>query len=237
MPAPEFRGSARDRLTRIGHLFLSEDRRQLRFTLLARDEQQETLRAIDLARALTRLGKTVAVLEPDQAMIQQIRMLPDTDSFYVTGNAGEPPGRQERPSSYAGATGDAEIMIIASAPAANARTTPFVLLAVPADATGMRRAWLDLKALAGNGVPDANPAAIGVTIVNAGTLEEAEAGFGKFAGAAQRFLGLELVSYACLTRDGLDREPQLRNIAALLFAELQSGVQANVQDIPQGEYR
>lgn len=233
MPAPESRGSTRDRLTRIGHLFLSEDRRQLRFTLLARHDDAETLNAVELARALTRLGKTVGVFEPATGMIHHLRVLPNADTSSVTRISAEPGLDPQRPTGYVSSTGDAEIMIIASSPASYARMTPFVLLAVPADANGMRRAWLDLKALAGYRMPDA----IGATIVNAGTLEEADDRFERFAIAAKRFLGLELVSYACLTRDSRTREQELRNVAALLFAELRSGIQAETRDIHQEEHR
>jgi hypothetical protein len=222
MPEPESILSPRDRLSRIGALFLSDDQRQIQIALHVPPDDASPLRALELARALACLGHPVSVIETGRGMLMNLRLLPDADSFPVAGNAREPRAIAGRPRLHTAAQRDAEIVIIESTTATRADTTPFVLLPVPADAAGMRRAWTDLKILA-CGRP---PAAVGATIIHAADLDEAEDCHARFAAAAERFLGIEVVSYACLLRDRQNRAQELRNIAALLVADLANGAGA-----------
>ncbi len=230
---PEPGHASRDRLSRIGHHFLSEDRRHLHMTLFPRHDDPHPLRAIDLARALARLGTRVAVIEPEHGTLLSFRPLPEPDTVSVTAMRSELRGGQTRQTNYADKSCGIEVTIIESTTTAHAMTAPFILIATPADAAGMRHAWLDLKALA-DGM---TPPPVGVTITGANSLDEAAYCYGKFAAAAERFLGLELVSYACLLRDRQNHERELRNIATLLIADYQSGADAALSDDPPEEQR
>jgi hypothetical protein len=232
-PEAESRQASRERLSRIGHHFLSEDRRRPHLSLFTRADDPDSLHAIDLARALARLGKGVTVIEPGLGTMLHFRLLPDADTYSVTGTRRELRGGQDRQTGFTDTRHGSTITIIDSTTTARIDPASFALLAIPADATGMRRAWLDLKALAS----DSLPSAIGVTITGAATLEDADCCYGRFAAAVDRFLGLEPVSYACLLRDRQNRALELRNIAALLIADLHAGADASMGETQPEETR
>lgn len=231
VPEPGSGRSSRDRLSRIGHHFLSEERRRPHITLFAGNDGSPPLRAIDLARALARLGTRVAIIEPEHGTILNFRLLPEPDTIFVTGMRGELRGGQTSQTGYADPLGGAEVMINESTTTGQPGLGSLVLLAVPADAVGMRRAWLDLKALANE---TATPA-IGVTITDAINVDEAEYCYRKFAGAAERFLGMELFSYACLLRDRQNHHGELRNIASLLITDFRVSAGAALSNNPPEE--
>ncbi len=218
MPEPDSFHGARDRLSRIGALFLSDDCRRAVIALHAVPGPQ-TLRAIELASALASHGYPATLSGAGHGPPLQIRLLPCADSFIVTGKPKELRAGIHRHNMETTTQGIAEFVIIESTRTAHADTIPFVLLAVPADANGMRRAWIELKTIASG----ARPAIIGATITGVADIDEAEDCHARFAAAAERFLGIEVVSYACLLRDGQNREEELRNIAALLVADLATG--------------
>ncbi len=233
MPAREsFRGDARDRLSRIGGLFLSDEQhRRHCLALHAHPDDAQALPAIDLARALARLGHPVAVIEPPRDVRLQLRVLPCADSFTVTGLMREPDDASHRPDYDASLRDSDEIFIVESTSATPAETIASGLITVPADEQGMRRAWRLLKSLAAHRPASGAVATIGATIT--GAIDPGDAGdcHARFAAAAARFLGIEVVSYACLLRDGQNREQELRNIAALLIADLGIGAGAAATNI------
>lgn len=222
-----FRGDARDRLSRIGGLFLSDERtHRHRIVLHAHREDAQALPAIDLARAFARLGHPVTVIESPRDARLHLRVLPCADSFTVAGLTREPDDAFLRPNNDASARESDEIFIVESTSAAPAETIATGLIAVPADEQGMRRAWRLLKSLAAGRAGQDAIATIGATIT--GAIDPGDAGdcHARFAAAAARFLEIEVVSYACLLRDGQNREQELRNIAALLIADYGIGAGA-----------
>lgn len=217
MPGPEsFLHQPRDRLTRIGGLFLSEDHEPRRFALHAHPEDARALPAIDLARALACLGHPVTLLEHAQDALLQLRVLPCADTIPVISTRPELHAASRRRSYQERARDNDDIFIVESTSAVYTDKIPLLVLAVPAETRGMRRAWVMLKTLVAGGTPEV----IGVTITGASDIGDAEDCYARFATAAERFIGIEIVSYACLLRSGQNREQELRNIAALLIADM-----------------
>jgi hypothetical protein len=201
---------ARGRLARIGHLFLSEDRAARLLVLSPDPERPDELSAVGLARSLARLGMTSAVLEPEDSVIFFAAALP-------TGRAPprEPAPPAERLKEYWEGCRYPTVLLT-QAGGAPVGPKANLLISVPVDEAGMRKAYLRLKLLA------VNRPSVGAIILGACDRYQAEAAFDRFAAAAQRFLDIEPKSLSYLpASEGPKNEIEhhLGNIAALLLED------------------
>lgn len=200
---------ARGRLSRISHHFLSEQK-TTRVLLLAVDPaDRPQLPASRLARALARSGMTTAVLDELDGL-----------SFYPASPSRrfrmEPTLAGERLREYWEACRHPAILLMPADNTASEQRT-HLLISVPTDDAGMRRAYLRLKTL----VSESRPA-IGATIVGAIDRYQAESAFDRFAAAAKCFLDVELVSYSYLQageESVASIDQQMEPIAELLLED------------------
>jgi hypothetical protein len=177
--------SPRGRLARISHHFLGGER-ATRVLVLSAEAGAGDLSPNGLARAFARLGVTSAVLDGEGL------------AFYAAAPPGgrslrlEPRLTAERLKGYWEAC-RAPAVLLGRADDAPLDQRMNLLISLPVDDAGMRRAFLRLKALAG-----VKPPSVGATVVGAADRCQAEAAYERFAGAANRFLGLAVASYSYL---------------------------------------
>jgi len=197
----------RGRLARISHHFLSGGR-TLRVLAVAVEAGDDSGFSAKLARALARLGNTVAVIDGEDCVV-----------FYTGGGrplSREPNLAAERLREYwEDCRNPAVLLVPADGALAGQRTN--LLIPVPVDDAGTRQAYLRLKAFAGP-----PPSSVGITVIGTSDRFQAEAAYQRFAAAAYRFLGIEVASYSYLLggwtpADGTD--PRFENIAALLLED------------------
>jgi hypothetical protein len=185
---------AKERLQRISRHFLSEEDEIRRIAVLAGPDELHSLPLDGLARALAGLGRSVAVIDAAAGLVTLTR--PDPVPQTAAGH--EPSLHPERVMSGLFSAHRPDILLIRSPhPSAAITSCDLVLLDVPAQARGMRAAYLGLKALAQS--PRIPP--IGITLTGAPGRDEAAVAFGRFALAAQRFLDIRVTSYSYLAAD------------------------------------
>lgn len=203
----------RQRLQRISRHFLSDEGAIRRIAVLMDPEEPHALPVEGLARALAGLGCSVAVIDMGAGLL--------TLTLPVSPSGQEPEPPERILARLRGGRPPELLLLPAPLAAADIASCDLALLAVPAQARGMRSAYLGLKALARRGrLPP-----IGVTLTGAPTPAEAAAAFGKFAVAAQRFLDIRITSYACVAVDANGEAGRgvaassLKDIARLLLAD------------------
>ncbi|MBK9132287.1 MAG: hypothetical protein IPM20_11715 [Gammaproteobacteria bacterium] len=204
----------KERLQRISRHFLDEGPAPARIAVLGIAGDADALPVDGLARALAARGVPVAVADTTAGLLalvqRELGMTSAPDDAPPEADIGDVLARLRR--------GPRPDLMLVTAPPTDAQPCALVLLGVPLQARGMRAAYLMLKALARL----APMPVIGATLTGARTRDEAAAGFTRFASAARRFLGIDLLSYSYLAagRSRGEDEASLNDIARLLLADL-----------------
>ncbi|MBK9132765.1 MAG: hypothetical protein IPM20_14220 [Gammaproteobacteria bacterium] len=206
----------KERLQRISRHFLDEGPAPARIAVLGIAGDADALPVHGLARALAARGVPVAVADTTASLLELVYRDPGMSS--TVEEALPETGTEDMLARLR--RGPRPDLMLVTAPPTDAQPCALVLLGVPLQARGMRSAYLMLKALA----QLAPIPVIGATLTGARTRDEASVGFTRFASAARRFLGIDLVSYSYLAagRSRGEDEASLNDIARLLLADLRS---------------